>query len=176
MDTHILLAGFGGQGILFAGKILAYAGLEENRQITWLPSYGPEMRGGTANCSVCVADESIGSPLVLSPDILVVMNAPSYHKFIDTVAPGGVAIVDSSLIHEKCLRQDIQVCYVPATKLAKENDLDGLANLIMIGKITVVRPFVRAQSIETAVEKCVPAAKTHLVAANKRAAALGTRS
>lgn len=87
--TNMLLAGFGGQGVLFAGKIIAYAGLMEDKQVSWLPSYGPEMRGGTANCSVCLSDQPIGSPLVLNPELLIVMNLPSYDKFIGTVTPGG---------------------------------------------------------------------------------------
>ncbi len=97
-DWNFVFAGFGGQGILFAGKVAAYTGMVENREVSWLPSYGPEMRGGTANCSVCLSSRPIGSPLVLEPDALVVMNNPSYDKFIDTVAPGGVAVIDSALV------------------------------------------------------------------------------
>lgn len=171
--TNILLAGFGGQGILFAGKVLAYAGLMEGKQVSWLPSYGPEMRGGTANCSVCISDEPVGSPLVLTPDILVVMNAPSYDKFIESVAPGGLALIDSTLISSHCTRTDIQTAYVPATRLAGENDLHGLANIILIGKMFAERQFVSKDSIELAIDKCVPPKKAHLIQANKRAIALG---
>mgnify|MGYP001521936621 FL=1 len=99
MTTETIFAGFGGQGILFAGKLLAYLGLYQDKQVSWLPSYGPEMRGGTANCTVCVSDQPIGSPYVTDPDILVAMNAPSYDKFIDSVVPGGTVIIDLSLIH-----------------------------------------------------------------------------
>ena len=98
MTTQLLLAGFGGQGILFAGKFLAYAGLLEGRQLSWLPSYGPEMRGGTANCSVILSDEPVGSPIVSNPDILVAMNLPSLDKYEDAVVPGGMIFVDSTLI------------------------------------------------------------------------------
>lgn len=171
--TNILLAGFGGQGILFAGKVLAYAGLLEDKQVSWLPSYGPEMRGGTANCSICISDEPIGSPLVLEPEILMVMNAPSYDKFIDTVAPGGVVVVDSTLVHKQCERKDVSVHATPATKLAGENELSGLANIVLLGKLLTTCSFVSEESIDKAIEKCVPAAKAHLVAANKRAIALG---
>lgn len=171
--TNILLAGFGGQGILFAGKVLAYAGLMEERQVSWLPSYGPEMRGGTANCSICISDHPIGSPLVLAPDILVAMNTPSYDKFIDAVVPGGLAILDSALVDRRCEREDITVCYVPATSLSKEQGLDGLANIILIGKMIAERPFVSNESIDKAIDKCVPARKAHLIDANKRAIALG---
>ena len=123
----ILLAGFGGQGVLFAGKIMAYSGLIEDQYVSWLPSYGPEMRGGTANCSVCISDEPIGSPLVLNPDVLVAMNLPSYDKFIDKVAPGGIAVVDSSLIAKKSDRTDISCFYVPATEKADSEGLKGLS-------------------------------------------------
>ncbi|MCI8623930.1 MAG: 2-oxoacid:ferredoxin oxidoreductase subunit gamma [Provencibacterium sp.] len=173
MTANILLAGFGGQGILFAGKVLAYAGLAEDKQVSWLPSYGPEMRGGTANCSVCISEDPIGSPLVLAPDVLVAMNAPSYDKFIDAVVPGGLALVDSTLIDRKCKRTDIAVFYLPATALANEKELQGLANIILVGKMIAERPFVSFESVGHAIDKCVPARKAHLVEANKRAIALG---
>ena len=118
MTNEILLAGFGGQGILFMGKMLAYFGLYENKEVSWLPSYGPEMRGGTCNCSVCISDDPIGSPLVDTPNTLIVMNTPSYDKFIDSVVPGGTVIIDSTLVDAKCDRTDINVYYVPATALA----------------------------------------------------------
>ena len=101
MTTEILLAGFGGQGILFAGKILAYAGLMDNKELSWLPSYGPEMRGGTCNCSVCISDKPVGSPLVLTPDVLIAMNQPSFDKFIGSVRPGGKVFIDSTLVDSK---------------------------------------------------------------------------
>jgi 2-oxoglutarate ferredoxin oxidoreductase subunit gamma len=123
---NILMAGFGGQGILFLGKMAAYSGLMDNKQITWLPSYGPEMRGGTANCSVCISDDLIGSPLVINPDILIAMNLPSLEKFINQVVPGGTVLVDSTIIEKKVEREDIKVFYIPATKLADENEIQGL--------------------------------------------------
>ena len=166
--TNILLAGFGGQGILFAGKILAYAGLMEEKQVSWLPSYGPEMRGGTANCSVCISDEPVGSPLVLHPDILIAMNTPSFDKFIGAVVPGGIVLVD-----RQCTREDVDVCYVPATRLANENELQGLANILLLGKLSAVRGLVSDASIDRAIEKCVPPRKAHLIEANRRAIALG---
>ena len=108
-DMNAVLAGFGGQGILFMGKVIAYAGLYDDKQVSWLPSYGPEMRGGTANCSVCISDELICSPLVNTPNALIVMNLPSFDKFIDKVVPGGTVIVDSALIEKKTDRTDIDV-------------------------------------------------------------------
>ena len=122
-NFNMVLAGFGGQGILFAGKVIAYAGLMDGQEVSWLPSYGPEMRGGTANCSVCLSDEPIGSPQVLNPDVLIAMNLPSYEKFIKAVVPGGKVFIDSSLISGKVEREDVEAFYVPATTLAEENDL-----------------------------------------------------
>ena len=107
--TQILIAGFGGQGILFAGKFLAYKGLTEDLQVSWLPSYGPEMRGGTANCSVIISETPVGSPIITTPDVLVAMNLPSLQKFVDTVAPGGTIILDSTLIDMKVEREERKV-------------------------------------------------------------------
>ena len=118
--TQILIAGFGGQGVLFAGKFLAYKGMTEDLQVSWLPSYGPEMRGGTANCSVILSDMPVGSPIITQPDVLIAMNLPSLLKYMDTVAPGGQIFVDSSLIDAKVTRTDVQVFYIPATQLAKD--------------------------------------------------------
>ena len=171
--SNIILAGFGGQGVLFAGKVLAYAGMMEDKQVSWLPSYGPEMRGGTANCSVCSSDEPIGSPLVTAPDILFALNGPSFDKFIDKVVPGGLVVLDSSLISQKCTRTDITVCYVPATKLAQENGLSGLANIIMVGKMLKERPILSMEGIEKGISKSVPAKKQHLVPKNLEAIKLG---
>ena len=116
--TQVLIAGFGGQGVLFAGKFLAYKGLIADKQVSWLPSYGPEMRGGTANCSVIISDEPVGSPIVGTPDILVAMNLPSLKKYENDVVSGGIIIVDSALISEKVERDDVTTYYVPATKMA----------------------------------------------------------
>lgn len=173
---NVLLAGFGGQGILFAGKVMAYAGLIDGREISWLPSYGPEMRGGTANCSVVISDKSIGSPLVVNPDVLVAMNLPSLDKFINDVVPGGTIIVDSSIISKKVERTDINVHYVPATKLAEENGLNGLANIILVGKLLKELKFVDESSVDKAIDKCVPAKKAAMVESNKKAIELGMAS
>ena len=119
-ELNILLAGFGGQGILFTGKVIAYAGLMEDMEVSWLPSYGPEMRGGTANCSVCLSDNKIGSPLVTNPDVLVAMNLPSLEKFENDVVPGGLIIIDSSIIDKKVEREDVKVIYIPASEIAEK--------------------------------------------------------
>ena len=172
-DLNIVLAGFGGQGILFAGKVLAYAGLQEGKEISWLPSYGPEMRGGTANCSVCISHEAIGSPLVVTPNVLVSMNLPSLDKFIDAVEPGGLVLVDSSLIEKKVTRTDVTVCYVPATRMAEDNGMKGLANIILLGRLYAELPFCSEENLEAGLKKCIPARKADMLALNQQAFALG---
>lgn len=172
-NFDILFAGFGGQGVLFSGKIAAYAGLYDDKNITWLPSYGPEMRGGTANCSVCISDEPIGSPCVVSPNAFVALNLPSFQKFKDSVKTGGTMIADSSLIPEKCDRTDINIFYVPAAKLAAENGLDGLSNIILLGKLFKETGFCTRESLDKALVHCVPKSKQHLLEPNKRALQLG---
>ena len=134
-SAQIIFAGFGGQGILFSGKFLAYNGLIADKNVSWLPSYGPEMRGGTANCSVIISDTPIGSPIVSVPDMLVAMNNPSLDKYEDLVAPGGKIIIDSTLIDRKVTRTDVDVFYVPATKMAGDEGIPTLANMILVGKL-----------------------------------------
>lgn len=179
-DLNMVFAGFGGQGVLFAGKAAAYAGLIAGKEISWLPSYGPEMRGGTANCSVCVSDQPIGSPLVTAPNVLVAMNLPSLERFIDSVEPGGTVLVDSSLIEKKVERQDLKVFYVPASALAEEKGLAGLANIILIGKLFREvcagggeLGFCTMETLDQALEKCVPARKAGMLELNRKAAAIG---
>lgn len=173
MTKQILLAGFGGQGILFSGKFLAYEGLLEGKELSWLPSYGPEMRGGTANCSVILSDEPVGSPIVTNPDILIAMNLPSLDKYESETVAGGQIFVDSSLIERKLERSDVEAYYIPATKLASDNDLSGLANMIMIGYMIKKSGIIPYENIAKTVEKVVPAKKQHLVEANKKAIELG---
>ncbi len=175
-DLNLVLAGFGGQGLLFAGKVAAYAGLIEGREISWLPSYGPEMRGGTANCSVCISDRPIGSPLVLNPNALIVMNLPSFDKFIGTVRPGGTVIVDSSMISKKVEESDIKAFYVPATKLAEDNGLKGLGNIILLGKLFAELGFCGAEALDASILKCVPASKPQMIEYNRQALRLGMNS
>ena len=171
--TQILIAGFGGQGVLFAGKLIAYKGLLEDKQISWLPSYGPEMRGGTANCSVCISDTPIGSPCVVTPNAFVALNLPSFLRFKDKVVPGGTMIVDSSMIPEKCDRTDINIVYVPASKLATENNIDGLSNIILLGKLFKETGFCTPESLDKAILKCVPKSKQHLIEPNRKALQIG---
>ena len=173
MTTEILLAGFGGQGVLFAGKILAYCALIDGKELSWLPSYGPEMRGGTANCSVCVSDEPIGSPVVTYPDILVAMNQPSYDKFINAVKPSGSVFIDSSLIESKRGRSDISCYYLPSTTLASENALQGGSNMILLGKIIKETKLFTLETVKKAIEKVVPPTKEALIKNNFKAIEIG---
>ena len=134
-DHQIVIAGFGGQGLLFSGKVLAYAGLIEGRELSWLPSYGPEMRGGTANCNVILSDVPVGSPIVNTPNVLMVMNNPSLDKYENAVQPGGKIFLDSTLIARKVTRTDVEAYYVPATKMAMDMGMPTLANMILLGAL-----------------------------------------
>lgn len=171
--VNLLLAGFGGQGVLFAAKLLAYAGLIEGREVSWLPSYGPEMRGGTANCSVVLSDEPIGSPLVVEPDVLLAMNQPSLDKFIDAVAPGGVVIVDSMLVPNLPKREDISVFALPATTIVEEAGLKGLANVMLAGKIVRETGCCSIESVQAAVKKSISPKREHLLEPNLKALEMG---
>lgn len=173
MTHEILLAGFGGQGILFSGKFLAYDGLLEEREVSWLPSYGPEMRGGTCNCSIILSDTKIGSPIVSNPNVLVAMNLPSLDKFESTAVPGAKIFVDSSLIDRKVERDDVDVYYIPATKLASDKNLPGLANMIMIGHVIAKAGVMPYENVETTMKKLVPAKKQNLIELNIKAVELG---
>ena len=171
--TQILIAGFGGQGILFSGKFLAYKGLKEELQVSWLPSYGPEMRGGTANCNVILSDDPVGSPIVTQPDILVAMNLPSLQKFVNSVVPGGVVILDSTLIDAKVERDDVKVCYVPATQMAKDAGYPTLANMILTGKVLKEIDCVAYEGNKETLETFIPAKKASLIDVNCQALQAG---
>ena len=173
MTHDILLAGFGGQGILFAGKILAYSGLIDEKEVSWLPSYGPEMRGGTCNCSVCISDNEIGSPLVVEPSILIAMNTPSLEKFVNSVKAGGTIIVDSTMVDVTVERTDVNTYYIPATQLATDNELPGGANIILLGKLFKETGIISPDTFKKAIEKVVPAKKAALAANNLKAVQIG---
>ena len=174
MTTQYLFAGFGGQGILFAGKLLAYKGLIEGKNVSWLPSYGPEMRGGTASCSVIVTDEPIGAPIVLEPDVLIAMNLPSLDRYEKDVVPGGTIYADSSLIERKVKRDDVKVIYIPATQMASDEKLDGLANMIIAGKLLKEEEAFTEESVDKALAKCISARHADLLEFNKRAMQIGS--
>ena len=174
--TEILIAGFGGQGILFSGKFIAYKGLMEDKQVSWLPSYGPEMRGGTASCSVIVSDEPVGSPIVSNPDILIAMNLPSLDKFESTVAPGGMIFADSTLIERKVTRNDVQVFYIPATQLASDNGMPTLANMIIVGKVLKEIGDYNEENITTALKKVISAKRADMLDINLKAMRIGAEN
>ena len=171
--TQILIAGFGGQGVLFAGKFLAYKGLIQEKQVSWLPSYGPEMRGGTANCSVIISSTPVGSPIITDPDILVAMNLPSLQKFVDAVVPGGKIIIDSTLIDAKVDRTDVEVFYVPATQMARDAGFATLANMILAGKVLKETAAVSFDGNKETLESFIPAKKAGLIDINCKALQTG---
>ncbi len=171
--TKYLFSGFGGQGILFSGKFLAYKGLTEDKNVSWLPSYGPEMRGGTASCSVIISDNLVGSPIIDKPDVLVAMNLPSLDKFESTVVAGGTIILDSSLIDRKVERTDVNVVYIPATRLASENGMPTLANMIIVGKLLEVEGGYDQTVIDETLKKVISAKRADMLDVNKKAMQIG---
>ena len=173
MTTQILIAGFGGQGVLFAGKCLAYEGLFEDKQVSWLPSYGPEMRGGTANCSVILSDEPVGSPIVSKPDVLIAMNLPSLDKYEDATVSGGMIFVDSALIERKVGREDVKAFYIPATKIANDLGIPTLANMIILGKMIKETGVVKFENAVEAMKKVVSAKRQDLLELNIKALETG---
>ena len=171
--TQILIAGFGGQGILFAGKFIAHAGLTEDKNVSWLPSYGPEMRGGTASCSVILSDKLVGSPIVSTPDVLVAMNLPSLDKYEKVAAPGAKIFVDSSLISRKVERDDVDVYYIPATKIASDAGIPTLANMILVGKVIRETGVIDYANVKHALGGVVSAKRSNLLEANIQAIETG---
>ena len=175
MTNQYLFAGFGGQGILFAGKLLAYKGLMNGENVSWLPSYGPEMRGGTASCGVVISDSEIATPIVIHPDVLIAMNLPSLDRYEKEVKEGGTIYVDSSLIDRNVNREDVTVHYIPATLLATQNGLDGLANMIIMGNILKNEGCpISDESVEKALGKCISARHADMLKLNRDALILGS--
>ena len=173
MTHEILISGFGGQGILFAGKLLAYAAMLEEKQVSWLPSYGPEMRGGTANCSVIISDEPVSCPLVTDPTVLIAMNAPSFEKFEQTVVKGGEIFVDSLLVTSPFNRTDTKNHALPSTKLAEDLQAVKLANMVLLGKVIKETNMLPFESVIKALQKTVPASKAAMLEINKKALETG---
>ncbi len=172
-----VLSGFGGQGLLFAGKVMAYSGLIDGRHVSWMPSYGPEMRGGTANCSVSLSDDAIGTPFITRPTALIAMNQPSVEKFAASVQPGGAIVIDTTLALSGTdgieLADGVRVFAFKATELAEEAGLKGLANIICLGKLWAETHFCSREVLDAALVKCVPAKKQHLLEPNRKALQLG---
>ncbi len=170
---EFLFSGFGGQGILFAGKFIAYKGLMEGKQVSWLPSYGPEMRGGTASCGIIVSDGQVGSPIVARPDILVAMNLPSLDRYEQSVKPGGMIFYDSSLIERPLTRTDVKAFAVPATRLAGENGFPTLGNMILVGKILAAIGEFDEAGVDAALAKVISAKRADMLEINRKALLLG---
>jgi 2-oxoglutarate ferredoxin oxidoreductase subunit gamma len=153
MMDKVILAGFGGQGVMFLGKVLAYAGMGADLDLCWIPSYGPEMRGGTANCSVILSDEEINSPVFAQADAVIVLNKPAYDKFASRVKPGGVLVVNSSLTKLDAVRDDITIVEIPATDIANELGNTSIANMVCLGALLPSMKLVDVAKIEKAMDK-----------------------
>lgn len=166
---NVIIAGFGGQGVLFIGRLLAYAAMKERRNVTWIPSYGPEMRGGTANCTVVISDEVIGSPVITSPQDLIVMNNPSLDTFEPRLETGGLLIMNSSLITRETERKDVAVVKVPANKIAFELGSDRAANMVMLGAYIARTNVVAKETILEVLKESSGKKKMALFETNKNA-------
>lgn len=169
MQTEIVIAGFGGQGVLFAGQVLAYAAMDQGLGVTWFPSYGPEMRGGTANCTVIIADEEIGSPLVRNPRAVIAMNLPSLDKYEPVIQPEGVLIANASLINRTLEREDLEAIFLPANEIAERLGDKRLVNMVMVGALLKALPVLSLEAVETALESHLPERHRRLLPANRRA-------
>ena len=169
MTHEIICAGFGGQGVMLIGQLIAYAGMFEGKNVSWVPSYGPEMRGGTANCSVVVSDEPVGSPVISEPNGVIVMNQPSLEKFLPAVKSGGVLVYNSSLITMKETRDDLQIIAAPANDLATELGNSKVANLVALGAFLQKTNVVTADGIGKALEKVLPPHRHKLIPLNLEA-------
>ncbi len=166
MQKEIIIAGFGGQGVLFGGQVLAYAAMDAGKEVTWIPSYGPEMRGGTANCTVIIADDEIGSPLVKNPPLAIALNLPSFDKYEETLAIGGTLIVNQSMVDRLAKRADINVIFVPCNEIAEELGDKKLLNMVAMGALLTVLPEVSLKDVEKALEGHLPARHKHLLPKN----------
>jgi len=173
MTSKLRLAGFGGQGVMFMGKVLAHAGMLAGRQVTWIPSYGPEMRGGTANCSVIISDEEIGEPVAVHPQILVALNEPSLRKFLDALRPGGVVFINSSLIRGGAVRTDVTIVNVAVNEIARAVGQPNAINMVMLGAMLRYLEGVDRALVEEALRENIPAKRQHMLDGNLMALAAG---
>jgi len=169
MQEEIIVSGFGGQGALFAGQLLTYTGMDEGLHVTWIPSYGPEMRGGTAHCIVILSDDDIGSPIIREPTVCIVMNPPSMEKYEPLIKPGGLLVANSTLIRSRSEREDITVVYVPANELAAELGNVKMANVILLGAMLGMREILPIDSIKRTLDEHIPQRRKHIIEPNKRA-------
>jgi 2-oxoglutarate ferredoxin oxidoreductase subunit gamma len=169
MQKEIIIAGFGGQGVLFGGQVLAYAAMDAGMEVTWIPSYGPEMRGGTANCTVVIADDEIGSPLAKHPPLAIALNLPSFDKYEESLAPGGTLIVNQSMVDRGPKRTDIIVILVPCNDIAEEIGDKKLMNMVAVGALLTALPEISLADVEKALEAHLPARHKHLLPKNYEA-------
>ena len=175
MEEQIIIAGFGGQGVQLIGQLLTYAGMNEGKNVSFLPSYGPEMRGGTTNCNVIIADEPVGSPIVGEATAALVLNRPSMDKFEDAVAPGGALIINSSLIERECKRTDIKAYAVPANDIARDLGNDRVANMVMLGAYIEHSKAVSVDTIMGQLKKSFGERRAHLLPVNREAIDAGAK-
>jgi len=169
MQKEIIIAGFGGQGVLFGGQVIAYAAMDAGKEVTWIPSYGPEMRGGTANCTVVIADNEIGSPLVKNPPLAIALNLPSFDKYEETLASGGTLIVNQSMVDRDEKRHDIHVIFVPCNEIAEELGNKKLLNMVAVGALLTALPEISLKDVEKALEGHLPAQHKDLLSKNYEA-------
>jgi len=169
MHEEVIVSGFGGQGALFAGQLMTYAGMSEGREVSWIPSYGPEMRGGTAHCTVIISDEPIGSPIIHNPTSCMVLNPASMDKYDPLVRAGGVLVVNTSLVRTKSTRTDITVVEVPANDLANEIGSVKIANIVLLGALLAINPIVSLESVKQALDEHIPEHRRHIIEPNKQA-------
>jgi 2-oxoglutarate ferredoxin oxidoreductase subunit gamma len=169
MQKEIIIAGFGGQGVLFGGQVLTYAAMDSGKEVTWIPSYGPEMRGGTANCTVVIADHEIGSPFVKNPPLVIALNLPAFDKYEPIVAPGGTLIVNQSMVDREAKRDDIHIIFVPCIEIAEEIGDKKLINMVAIGALLSALPEITIEDVEKALEGHLPARHKHLLPKNYEA-------
>ncbi|OGO26053.1 MAG: 2-oxoacid:ferredoxin oxidoreductase subunit gamma [Chloroflexi bacterium RBG_16_51_16] len=169
MQKEIIIAGFGGQGVLFGGQVLAYAAMDTGKQVTWIPSYGPEMRGGTANCTVVIADDEIGSPLVKNPPLAIALNLPSFDKYEPLIQKGGTLIVNQSMVDRGPKRDDIKVIPIPCNEIAEEIGDRKLLNMVAVGALLTALPELAIKDLEKALEAHLPAKHKNLLPKNYEA-------
>lgn len=169
MQKEIIIAGFGGQGVLFGGQVVAYAAMDTGKEVTWIPSYGPEMRGGTANCTVVIADDEIGSPLVKNPPLAIALNLPSFDKYEGLIQKGGTLIVNKSMVDRGAKRDDIHVILVPCNEIAEQIGDKKLMNMVAVGALLTALPELSVKDVEKALEAHLPERHKHLLPKNYEA-------
>ncbi|ADG82525.1 2-oxoacid:acceptor oxidoreductase family protein [Thermincola potens] len=173
MLEELIIAGFGGQGVMSMGQLLTYAGMIEDKHVAYIPSYGPEMRGGTANCSVTISDREISSPVFTEPSSVIIMNQPSLAKFEPMLKPGGLMLINSSLVSQKATRQDIRVLEIPGNEMAEKLGNGKVANIVLLGAYIEMTKVVTIDSIIESLKKVLPERRHNLIPLNRQALELG---